>query len=151
MNNAYITLIVMAVVMILFIAKSSSIIVISMSIPIVLALTGVILPSEAFLGFADTNVILFGSMFIIGGAMFKAGAAERAGKFVISLTKGSERKLLFGIWLIVSITSAFLSNTGCAAVLLPICLGIAESTGWNKKHILMTLAYTASTGGIPFP
>ncbi len=148
MNDAYITLIVMAVVMILFIAKSSSIIVISMSIPIVLALTGVILPSDAFLGFADTNVILFGSMFIIGGAMFKAGAAERAGKFVISLTKGSERKLLFGIWLIVSITSAFLSNTGCAAVLLPICLGIAESTGWNKKHILMTLAYTASTGGM---
>ena len=59
MNDAYITLIVMAVVMILFISKSSSIIVISMSIPIVLALTGVILPSEAFLGFADTNVILF--------------------------------------------------------------------------------------------
>lgn len=147
-RNAYITLIVMLFAVFMYITEMVSIVITSMAIPIILVLTGVISGSEAFLGFADNNVILFCSMFIIGGAMFETGVAEKLGNFVVDLTKGKERKLLVGIWLLVTVTSAFLSNTGTVAVLLPVCLSIADSAGWNRKNILMMLAITASTGGM---
>jgi anion transporter len=61
---------------------------------------------------------------------------------------GSESKLLIAIMLITGILSAFLSNTGTVAVLLPVCLGIADSKNWNRARILMPLAIMASSGGM---
>ena len=74
--DAYITLIVVAVSAFLFITEIFSLSVTAMCVPLVLTLTGVITPDEAFLGFSNENVILFASMFIIGGALFKTGVTE---------------------------------------------------------------------------
>jgi len=147
-KDAYITLVVMLIAVFLFMTEIVSITITAMSIPIVLALTGVIGSDQVFLGFANDNVILFASMFIIGGAMFEIGVAKRIGDYVVNLMQESEKRLLIGIWIVVSITSAFLSNTGTVAVLLPVCLSIVDSAGWSRKNILMVLAMTASTGGM---
>lgn len=145
---AYITLAVLIVSAVLFVTEIVSLAITSMSIPIILALTGVIAPNRAFLGFANDNVILFASMFIIGGALFNTGVTEMVGALVVNVTKGNERKLLFGVLLMVSMFSAFLSNTGTVAVLLPVCIGIVDSAGWGRKNILMVLAMTASMAGM---
>ena len=146
--DAYITLIVVAVSAFLFITEIFSLSVTAMCVPLVLTLTGVITPDEAFLGFSNENVILFASMFIIGGALFKTGVTEWIGNTVVNLTKGNERLLLAGIAVSVCCISAFLSNTGTVAVLLPVCVGIADSVGWSRKNVLLVLAMTASTGGM---
>lgn len=145
---AYITLAVMAVSSVLFVTEVFSLVITSMAIPLVLTLTGVITANRAFAGFANDNVILFASMFIIGGAMFETGVADFLGTLVVGATKGSERKLLAGMTVVVSLLSAFLSNTGTVAVLMPVCLGIVDTAGWNRKNILMVLAMSASMGGM---
>ena len=45
----------------------------------VLVLTGVLSPKDVFAGFVDNNLILFVAMFIIGGAFFETGMANKVG------------------------------------------------------------------------
>ncbi len=52
-----------------------------------------------------------------------------------------------GVFLLAAGLSSVLSNTGTTAVLLPVCIGIANSTGWNRGRILMPLALAAGLGG----
>lgn len=144
----YITFAVLIASVFLFLTEYVSIIVTSLSIPIILTLTGIITPAQTFLGFANDNVILFASMFVIGGAIFKTGTAEKIGDIIVSLTNGDERKFMIGIWFVTSLFSAFLSNTGTVAVLLPVCIAIADTAGWKRKNSLIMLAMTASTAGM---
>ena len=119
---------------------------VAIGVIVALELTGILSTKEAWAGFSSSTAILFASMFIIGGALFKTGVTEWIGNTVVNLTKGNERLLLAGIAVSVCCISAFLSNTGTVAVLLPVCVGIADSVGWSRKNVLMVLAMTASTG-----
>ena len=54
---------------------------------------------EAFTGFIDSNVILFVAMFIVGGALFETGMANKIGGVVTKFAK-SERMLIVTIMVI---------------------------------------------------
>ncbi len=51
----------------------------SMIVCVALVITGVLNIKQAFAGFIDTNVILFVAMFIVGGALFETGMANKVG------------------------------------------------------------------------
>ena len=120
----------------------------AMVVPIALALTGVLSPTEVFLGFSNENVILFSAMFIVGGAMFRTGFAQLIGVLVTQNARGNSKHLLLYVMLVTALFSSVMSNTGTVAVLLPICIGIADSSGIERRYILLPLAMTASLGGM---
>lgn len=146
-HQAIITLIVLAAAAVLFITELIPLAVTSMCIPVVLALTGVVTDKEAFSGLANSNVILFAGMFVVGAALFETGVAKWIGDTVVRLAHGSEVLLTFGVMLLTAVLSSVLSNTGTVAVLLPVCIGIADSAGFNRGKLLMPLAMMASLGG----
>ena len=43
--------------------------------------------------------------------------------------------------------SGFLSNTGTAAVLIPVVCGIADESGYSRSRLLMPLVFAAALGG----
>jgi len=92
-----------------------------------LVLTGVLDAKSAFNGFINTNVILFVGMFIVGGALFETGMANRIGGLVTRFAK-TERQLIVAIMVIVGLLSGVLSNTGTAAILIPVVIGIAAKS-----------------------
>ena len=100
----------------------------SMIVCIGLVVTGVLDVKTAFAGFIDSNVILFVAMFIVGGALFETGMANKIGGIVTHFAK-SERSLIVAIMVIVGLMSGVLSNTGTAAVLIPVVIGIAAKSG----------------------
>ena len=59
-----------------------------------LIVTGVLDAKTAFAGFIDSNVILFVAMFIVGGAFFETGMANKIGGIVTKFAK-SESCLLY--------------------------------------------------------
>ena len=111
-----------------------------------LYLTGVLTPAEAFKGFVDSNVLLFIGMFIVGAAFFETGMAVAVGRIVSKFAK-SETQLIIAIMLLTGVMSGFLSNTGTAAIMIPVVLGIAKETGYSPQKLLMTLVFAASLGG----
>ena len=111
-----------------------------------LNLPGVLDTSTTFAGSVNSNVILCVGMFVVGQALFETGMANRIGGIVTKFAK-SERLLIIAIMLIVGIMSGFLSNTGTAAVLIPVVCGIADESGYSRSRLLMPLVFAAALGG----
>lgn len=147
-RKAIITLIVLALAAVLFLTELIPLAVTAMSIPVVLVLTGVLSEKEAFNGLANSTVVLFAGMFVVGAALFETGVAQWIGDKVVSWAHGSEILMTFGVMALTAILSSVLSNTGTVAVLLPVCIGIADVAGFNRGKLLMPLAMMASLGGM---
>lgn len=111
-----------------------------------LTLTGVLDPTTTFAQYVNSNVILCVGMFVVGQALFETGMANKIGGIVTRFAK-TERSLIIAIMLIVGIMSGFLSNTGTAAVLIPVVCGIADESGYSRSRLLMPLVFAAALGG----
>ncbi|MDD6072662.1 MAG: SLC13 family permease [Clostridium sp.] len=111
-----------------------------------LNLTGVLDVSKTFAGYVNSNVILCIGMFVVGQALFETGMANRIGGIVTRFARG-ERTLIIAIMVIVGVMSGFLSNTGTAAVLIPVVCGIADESGYSRSRLLMPLVFAAALGG----
>ena len=146
MSPATITLIFLVFAVLMFVTEKIPLGLTSMIVCIGLVITGVLSVSDAFSGFINSNVILFVAMFIVGGALFETGMANEIGSLVTKFAK-TERGLIIAIMVIVGVMSGFLSNTGTAAVLIPVVIGIAAKSGFKRSRLLMPLVFAAAMGG----
>ena len=146
MSPTTITLIFLAFAVVMIVTEKIPLAVTSMIVCIGLVITGVLNVNDAFSGFINSNVILFVAMFIVGGALFETGMANEIGSLVTKFAK-SERGLIVAIMVIVGVMSGFLSNTGTAAVLIPVVIGIAAKSGYKRSRLLMPLVFAAAMGG----
>lgn len=146
MSPTVITLIFLAFAIIMFVTEKIPLGLTSMIVCVGLVITGVLSVSDAFNGFINSNVILFVAMFIVGGALFETGMANEIGSLVTKFAK-TERSLIIAIMVIVAVMSGFLSNTGTAAVLIPVVIGIAAKSGYKRSRLLMPLVFAAAMGG----
>lgn len=146
MNPQIITLLFLAFAIIMFVLEKIPLSVTAMIVAIGLTVTGVLTPAEAFAGFVDSNVLLFMAMFIIGAAFFETGMAQQIGGMVTKFAK-TERQLIVAIMSITGLMSGFLSNTGTAAVLIPVVIGIAAKSGFARSKFFIPLVIAAAMGG----
>lgn len=122
MSAATITLLFLLFAVVMFVFEKIPLGVTSMIVCVGLVVTDVLDVKTAFAGFIDSNVILFVAMFIVGGALFETGMANKIGGIVTHFAK-SERSLIVAIMAIVGLMSGVLSNTGTAAVLMACVIG----------------------------
>lgn len=113
-----------------------------------LTLTGVLDASTTFAQYVNSNVILCVGMFVVGQALFETGMANKIGGIVTKFAR-TERTLIIAIMVIVGVMSGLLSNTGTAAVLIPVVCGIADESGYSRSRLLMPLVFAAALGGKP--
>lgn len=146
MEPITITLCLLVFAIAMFVWEKIPLAVTSMVVCVALVLTRVLDLKQAFAGFIDTNVILFVAMFIVGGALFETGMANKVGG-VITLFAKTEKQLIFTIMVVVGVMSGFLSNTGTAAVLIPVVIGVAAKSGFARSRLLMPLVFAAALGG----
>ena len=111
-----------------------------------LTLTGILDVSTTFSQYVNSNVILCVGMFVVGQALFETGMANKIGGLVTRFAK-TEKTLIIAIMVIAGVMSGFLSNTGTAAVLIPVVCGIADESGYSRSHLLMPLVFAAALGG----
>lgn len=146
MSPTAITLILLLFAIIMFIWEKLPLALTSMIVCVSLVLFKVLDSGTAFKGFVNNNVILFVAMFIVGGALFETGMANKIGGLVTRFAK-TERQLIIAIMIITGTMSGFLSNTGTAAVLIPVVIGIAQKSGFSRSKLLMPLVLAAAMGG----
>lgn len=146
MSPSTITILFLLFAIVMFVTEKIPLGVTSMIVCIGLVVTKVLDVKTAFAGFIDSNVILFVAMFIVGGAFFETGMANEIGGIVTKFAK-TERMLIIAIMVIVGVMSGVLSNTGTAAVLIPVVIGIAAKSGYSRSRLLMPLVFAAAMGG----
>lgn len=145
---ALITLMILGCAVAFFFTEAIPLAVTAMLIPVAMIMTGVVAPKAAFSGLANETVILFGGMFIVGGALFATGVAKAMGDFVVKISQGSQHIMMIGMMVVTATLSSVLSNTSTVAVLLPVCVAIADSGKFSRAKLLLPVAMLASAGGM---
>ena len=146
MNPTVLTLCFLGFSIVMFVLEKIPLALTATILSVGLCVTGVLSPSDAFKGYVNSNVILCVGMFVVGQALFETGMANKIGALVTRFAK-SERQLIIAIMVIVGVMSGFLSNTGTAAVLIPVVSGIADESGFSRSRLLMPLVFAAALGG----
>lgn len=115
---------------------------------LVLAVGGVLDTGEALSGFANPIVVMMIGLFIVGGAIFDTGLAKIIGAKLLAFGGGSPLRLFLLVMGGTALIGAFVSNTGTVALMLPIVVSMASSSGTSVSRLLMPLAFASSMGGM---
>ncbi|KAA4560185.1 SLC13/DASS family transporter [Bacteroides ovatus] len=148
MSQAVKCLILLAVVALLFVTELIPLAITATAGAIACGLLGFIPAKQVFSGLSNSTVVLFAGMFIVGAAMFYTGLAQKIGNTVVHFCGTGENSLMFGLMLVGTLLSSVLSNTGTAACLLPVALGICAAAKIPASRQLMPLAFACGWGGI---
>ena len=113
-----------------------------------LTITGVLTTGEALSGFGDPTVVMVGALFIVGEGLSQTGVTAWIGQRLLAAARGRDLRLLVVIMAGTAVLSAFMSNTGTVATLLPAVVAAAWSVRSSPARHLMALAFAANTGGL---
>ena len=116
------------------------------SASVLLLATDVITRDEFLQGFGNSSVVCVGLLLVVAKGVEETGALERLVKFCLGKPTGKIKAQLV-MMLPVLLISAFLSNTACVAMMIPIIQAWSDSIGQNRSQLLLPLSYVSMMGG----
>ncbi len=146
--EAYITIAVIVIAMVLFILEKLSVDVIALGIIVVLVLSGVISPEQGFQGFANEAVLTVMAMFILSAAIIHTNAIEHIGPTITRFLKKSYTTSITSLAVVVGTMSAFVNNTPVVATFIPVINKSAKKAGLSASRFLIPLSFVAMFGGM---
>jgi len=141
------TLTILVAAVALFVSERLPTDVVSLLVMLILVLTGLLTPAEAFTSFGNPVVITIGSIFVVSAALFQTGVATRLGRGIVRLAGESEPRLIAALMIGAALLSGVMNNVAVTAVLMPAVIGISLSTGRAPSRLLLPLAFAAVVGG----
>ncbi|MDJ0665948.1 MAG: SLC13 family permease [Desulfobacterales bacterium] len=114
----------------------------------VVALTGLVTPNDALAGFSNPAVVTVWAVFILSGGLTRTGVANLIGRVVLRLAGRSETLLVVVVMISAGAMSAIMNNVAVAALMMPVVMDIARSTGKPASRLLLPLAYGSLLGGL---
>jgi di/tricarboxylate transporter len=142
------TFVILAVTIILFIWDKLRIDIVAMLALLALVLTGIIDIGQGLAGFSNSTVIMIAGLFVVGSGLFRTGVADWLAEQLLKLAGSNETRLLVVLMLGTALLSAFLSNTGTVAVLLPAVVTAAWQVRSMPSKLLLPMAFAAQIGGL---
>ena len=117
--------------------------VLAMGVMATLVLSGLLPVNRALQGIGSESFLLILSLLVMTAALERTGFVDLVGSWVEKHVQKSSRRLEVIIILTAAIMSTFMSNTGSAAFLLPMVIGIARTMRVSRSKILMPLAFSS--------
>jgi di/tricarboxylate transporter len=145
---SHIVLAVLLASLVLFVTDFVRFDLIAVGVATLLAATGVLTPEEAYGGFSSPAILLIASMYIFGAAFTRVGLADYLGARTLGKEDLGELWLVLRVVLLSSVLSAFLSNAGVVAILIPVLAGIARRRQIPASKLMLPLAYGSLMGGL---
>ncbi|GAB4209772.1 MAG: SLC13 family permease [Sandaracinaceae bacterium] len=113
-----------------------------------LFVAGVLSTSQALAGFADPTTVMIAGLFVVGEGLSRTGITARLGELLMERAGDSELRLLVVLSVGAAGLSAFMSNTGTVAMLMPAVAATAWRIGSAPSRFLIPLAFAANVGGL---
>lgn len=152
MDPQIVVLLVLAAAVVLLITEWVPMAVVGLLIPVALISCGILDASSAFMVLGNPLMLLVTCAFAFGGAFFKVGLADDVGNLTRRLADryagGSEIFIISVAMIFTAVLTSFLSNMGVVAIMMPVFLAVAKSTGIAPGRLLMPVAYASSMGGM---
>ena len=108
-------------------------------------------------GFGDAVIAFFIGVLILSAAFTSSGLGTRMAYRVISWVGTRTDRVLFGFLALGSLLSWWVTDMACAAMMLPIAIGIAKDAGLRAGHsnfgraLFIAVAFGPLIGGIATP
>ncbi|MGD9405777.1 MAG: SLC13 family permease, partial [Anaerolineae bacterium] len=138
---------ILAIAILLFVSERLRVDLVAMMVLVALAVTGLVTVEGAFSGFASPAVIVVWAVFIISGGLTRSGVADLIARQVVRVAGRSQLRLMLLFMVAVGIMSAFMSNVGAAAILLPAVMSVSRETDIPPSKLLIPLAWASLLGG----
>lgn len=120
----------------------------AVAVIVLLALSGILTPSQAVAGFGNPLVVLIAGLFVVGEGLARTGMAAALGRAIASVGGTSESRIIVLLMPAVALLSAFMSSTGAVAIFIPIVLSMAHRANVAPGRLLMPVAIAALIGGM---
>jgi di/tricarboxylate transporter len=146
-TDMLIALIILGIAILLFITEWLRVDVVALGVMVTLMLTGLLTPAEAISGFSNSAVLTIASLFVVGGAVLQTGLAGTIGRRILAIGGNNPLRLITTIMVTVALLSAFMSDAGTVAVLLPAIISLGISAQVSSSKLLIPLSYGALLGG----
>ena len=145
-DPAILVLLIIVAALVLFITEWIPLPATAMAVAVSFYLIGVVDADTALKSFSSSTAMIIASMAIIGEAVFQTGGADKIGHLLTKVGT-NERQLIFAIIMFSGIMSGFLSNTGAAALLIALILGMCSSTGMKRSKLMYPVIVGCCFGG----
>lgn len=142
-----ITLLVIVVALVLFAIDVFPVDHVAIGAMVALAVTGVLTPEEAVMGFSNTATITVAAMFVLSDVIIKAGIIEAISPAVSRLFRRGPTLIVLGMNTVVGSISAFINNTPVVATFIPVVSEAAIRSENHPSKYLIPLSYGAIFGG----
>lgn len=138
---------ILIVTLVLLISEKISVDKTAIGIMVLLALTGILSPSETVAGFANPAVITVGSMFLLSHGLIRTGAVGFLTELVLKFSKGSRKSAFLIILVGGAVLSAFINNTPVVTLFIPIVMGLSCECDFSPSKMLIPLSYVSILAG----
>lgn len=148
MTAAAITLTILALTVVVFVADRLPVMLVALCVPLALWATGVLELGEAFASFGDPTVIFIASLFLVSEALDATGVTAWVGGLALGLAGESKLRLLLVIMVMVAVLTAVITPNGSVAALTPVVVMMAIRAGRSPSELLLPLAFAAHAGSM---
>ena len=114
---------------------------------VVVILTGVITPAQAFEGFSSNAILTIGGLLVCAAALRETGLLDWFGERLLGSAL-DERTALLRLFVTLLIASAFLLNTAVVVMTMPVVLDWCRKRRIAPSRLLIPVSYFAILGGV---
>ncbi|WP_415835231.1 SLC13 family permease, partial [Corallococcus soli] len=138
---------VIVVALVLFSIETIPIEFTSLAVVCLLALSGVLTPTQAFQGFSNDTVIFIFTLLAMTQGLAATGVVQMIGQRMAFFARFGHQAFVLAMMGVVAVFSSFISNTVTTAAFLPVAIGAAQRAKVPRSKVLMPLAYASMMGG----
>lgn len=113
-----------------------------------LIFTGVLTPGEAFSAFGQPVIVVIGSIYVLGAALYDTGVATLIANWLTSASDRGLTVLVMVVMLTAGLLSGVLSSMLVVAALMPAVLRIARQARFAPSQLLLPMVAGATMGNL---
>lgn len=146
--DAVLVLILVIVAMVMFAFERIALEVTSVTLIVLLALSGVLTPEEAFSGLSNDTVIFIFTLLAMTAGLRATGVMQILARRAAFVRRLGERSFLAVMTVVVTTVGSVANNTAVSAAFLPIVSSAAARARIPRGRVLMPMAYASMLSGM---
>ncbi|MBC1190053.1 SLC13 family permease [Microcystis aeruginosa CS-558/01A06] len=142
------TLTVLVVALVAFVAEWLPVDLTALSVAIVLILLGLVTPEEGIAGFSNSATVTVMAMFVLSAGITRTGVIQVIRDRLLVWGGKSPHQQVFVLGALVGPISAFINNTAVVAIFLPIVEDWCKKQKISPSKLLIPLSYATVLAGM---